>query len=138
MKKLLFVVQKHAATHLHYDFRLEHKGVLLSWAIPKGPSTKLHEKRLAIRVDDHDLDYADFEGTIPEGQYGAGHVSCYDRGTYEARDIEEPKEAEKAITTGLKKGHLKITLHGKKLKGDFDLVHFKSAGKENMWLLIKT
>lgn len=117
-KTLHFVVQKHAASHLHYDFRLEMDGVLKSWAIPKGPSLNPEEKRLAIQVEDHPYSYKDFEGIIPEG-YGAGAVIIWDEGTY---TLDE--SSEKALI---------ITLHGKKLKGTFSLVHFK----EKNWLLIK-
>ena len=118
-----FCVQKHHATHLHYDFRLEHDGVLLSWAVPKGPSMDPHDKRLAIHVEDHDLDYLKFHGTIPEGQYGAGKVELWDIGTYTPL---------KPFKEGLKKGHLEFELHGKKLHGIFDLIHTK----EKQWLLI--
>lgn len=121
-----FVVQKHAARQLHYDFRLEHKGVLLSWAVPKGPSMNPKEKRLAIHVEDHPLEYRHFEGVIPKGNYGAGTVEIWDKGTFETPDL--------SIDQGLKKGHLLFTLHGKKLQGTFNLVKLK--GKEN-WLLIK-
>jgi bifunctional non-homologous end joining protein LigD len=135
--KLIFVVQKHAATHLHYDFRLQHKGILLSWAIPKKPSMSPSIKRLAIHVADHALSYANFEGELPEGSYGAGTVEIWDKGTYTARDAETKKESEKEISKGLREGHLKFTLHGKRLKGDFDLVRFRSGDKKNLWLLIK-
>ena len=135
---LKFVVQKHAASHLHYDFRLEMEGVLKSWAIPKGPSLNPEDKRLAMAVEDHPYDYKDFEGIIPEGNYGAGTVIVWDEGTYEALDHEdEPvKQQEKILLSELYKGDLKIVLHGKKLKGAFALVHMKGRG-ENSWLLIK-
>lgn len=117
-----FVVHEHEATHLHYDFRLEMEGVLRSWAIPKGPSLDPSEKRLAVQVGDHPVEYIDFEGIIPEGQYGAGTVVIWDSGTYNL--VERQKD--------------KITffLNGKKLKGNFSLVHFKGK-KGNQWLLIK-
>jgi len=118
-KKLIFVVQKHAARALHYDLRLEMKGVLKSWAIPKGPSMNPSDKRLAVHVEDHPYKYKDFEGIIPEG-YGAGAVIIWDQGTY---TVDE-----------LKKRAFVITLHGKKLKGAFSLVQFR-GGKN--WLLIK-
>ncbi len=123
----LFVIQKHYASHLHYDFRLEHGGVLLSWAVPKRPVAKLHEKRLAIQVEDHALSYGKFEGVIPKGEYGAGRVEIWDRGRYTVR--------EGSLAQQMKKGHIKIRLQGKRLKGNFDLIRFK--GKK-MWLLMKT
>lgn len=135
--QLSFFVQRHDASHLHYDFRLEHRGVLLSWAIPKGPSMNPKDKRLAIEVEDHPYSYGDFEGTIPQGHYGAGTVKVWDKGSFTCEDAETKKEAEKKIDAGLKKGHLKINLKGKKLKGNFDLVKLKNADKDNMWLLVK-
>src|SRR6187200_1736079 len=111
-KGLFFCVQKHLASHLHYDFRLEHKGVLLSWAVPKGPSLNPADKRLAMRVEDHPFDYGEFEGVIPEG-YGAGIVMLWDRGTW------KPEPATPDIDAALKKGELKFTLSGVKLKGSW-------------------
>lgn len=135
---LRFVVQKHDATNLHYDFRLEMEGVLKSWAVPKGPSLNPDDKRLAMMVEDHPYDYRTFEGTIPEGNYGAGTVMVWDEGTYEAmaHEDEKVKDQEKILLAELKKGDLKIVLHGEKLKGAFALVKMKSRG-ENAWLLIK-
>ncbi|MCI4442777.1 MAG: 3'-phosphoesterase [Lentimicrobium sp.] len=134
--ELIFVVQKHAASHLHYDFRLEMDGVLKSWAIPKGPSMNPEEKRLAIMVEDHPYDYKDFEGTIPEGNYGAGSVIVWDSGTYAlANEQDEGKIANK-FKSDLKEGHLSFILKGKKLKGEFALVRLKIKQK-NAWLLIK-
>jgi bifunctional non-homologous end joining protein LigD len=135
--KLHFVVQKHAASHLHYDFRLEMDGVLKSWAIPKGPSMKPSDKRLAMLVEDHPFDYKDFEGIIPEGNYGAGTVIIWDQGTYESLESAKGiKEHEKILKKGFYSGSLKFRLHGKKLKGEFVLV--KTQGRaENAWLLIK-
>ncbi|HVO72780.1 MAG TPA: DNA polymerase ligase N-terminal domain-containing protein [Ignavibacteriaceae bacterium] len=135
-RELIFVVQKHDATNLHYDFRLELDGVLKSWAIPKGPTLNPLEKRLAMMVEDHPFDYKDFEGIIPEGQYGAGRVIVWDNGTYHAKNIPDGKENEKALRDGLEKGDLKFILNGKKLKGEFALVKMKTAQK-NAWLLIK-
>jgi bifunctional non-homologous end joining protein LigD len=137
-KGLRFVVQKHDATNLHYDFRLEMEGVLKSWAIPKGPSMNPEDKRLAMMVEDHPYDYRTFEGIIPAGNYGAGTVMVWDEGTYEAmmHETETVKEQEKILLEELKKGDVKITLHGEKLKGSFALVRMKSRG-ENTWLLIK-
>lgn len=132
--ELVFVVQKHAASHLHYDFRLEMDGVLKSWAVPKGPSMDPEVKRLAMMVEDHPYSYKDFEGTIPEGNYGAGNVIVWDNGTYISD--EKTDSQEKQLLTDLKKGRLSFILKGKKLKGEFSLV--KLHGKqENAWLLIK-
>ncbi|UWU81281.1 DNA ligase D [Bradyrhizobium huanghuaihaiense] len=124
-----FVIQKHDATRLHYDLRLEFDGVFKSWAVTKGPSLDPHDKRLAVEVEDHPLDYGDFEGTIPEGQYGGGTVMLWDRGTWEAEDPE----------AGFKKGDLKFTLHGDKLHGSWVLVRMRNRGgeKRTNWLLIK-
>ena len=136
VSKLIFVVQRHKASRLHYDFRLELDGVLKSWAVPKGPSMNPKDKRLAMMVEDHPYDYKDFAGTIPEGNYGAGIVEIWDSGAY--ADIENsPKDiAEKKLRAGLKSGDFKFQLFGKKLKGEFVLVKLK--GKEdNSWLLIK-
>ncbi|MGB7730227.1 MAG: DNA polymerase ligase N-terminal domain-containing protein [Candidatus Acidiferrum sp.] len=128
---LLYVIQKHRATQLHYDFRLEWNGVLLSWAIPKGPSLDPSVKRLAMQVEDHPVEYGNFEGVIPEGEYGGGTVMLWDRGTW------TPEEGE--FAEGLKKGSLKFELHGKKLRGSWALVRTKSYGKsgKTAWLLIK-
>src|SRR5215813_7020017 len=131
-----FVVQKHDATRLHYDFRLEMEGVLKSWAVPKGPSLNPEDKRLAMMVEDHPYDYRTFEGIIPEGNYGAGTVIVWDEGTYEALESGSKKEQEKSLLQQLKKGSLKFRMHGKKLKGEFALVKLKN-GEDNAWLLIK-
>lgn len=134
--ELVFVVQKHAASHLHYDFRLEMDGVLKSWAIPKGPSLNPHQKRLAIMVEDHPYDYKDFEGNIPEGNYGAGNVIVWDQGTYEPADANYKGSAENKMKADLHKGHLSFILKGEKLKGEFALVQFKGE-QDTSWLLIK-
>ena len=134
--ELIFVVQKHAASHLHYDFRLEMDGVLKSWAIPKGPSMNPEDKRLAIMVEDHSYSYKDFEGTIPEGNYGAGTVIVWDNGTYILADEQNNDKIENVLKSDLQKGHLSFILKGKKLKGEFALVKLKTK-KENTWLLIK-
>src|ERR1700729_1428588 len=132
-----FVVQKHDATRLHYDFRLEMDGVLKSWAVPKGPSTDPSIKRLAMMVEDHPYNYRNFEGIIPKGNYGAGTVIVWDQGTYEPIEkVNNKKEQEKLLLKELKAGSLKINLHGKKLKGEFALVR-TSGMTENSWLLIK-
>ncbi|KXH85929.1 DNA polymerase ligase N-terminal domain-containing protein [Chryseobacterium kwangjuense] len=133
--KLIFVIQRHAASRLHYDFRLEMDGVLKSWAVPKGPSLDPKDKRLAMMVEDHPYDYKDFEGNIPEGNYGAGQVEVWDSGTYEP--LEETKLThEKELLKELHSGSLKFILHGKKLKGEFALVKMKNT-EDNAWLLIK-
>jgi bifunctional non-homologous end joining protein LigD len=134
---LRFVIQKHAASRLHYDFRLEMDGVLKSWAVPKGPSLNPVDKRLAMMVEDHPYDYRTFEGIIPEGNYGAGTVMVWDEGTYEALEEGTKKEQEKALLKQLKNGSLKFSLQGKKLKGEFALVKLKNDEKGNAWLLIK-
>lgn len=136
--QLRFVIQKHAASHLHYDFRLEMKGVLKSWAVPKGPSTDPTIKRLAMMVEDHPYDYRHFEGTIPKGQYGGGTVIIWDEGTYEPAEGEwtNKKDQEKILLHQLYSGKLKIVLHGQKLKGEYALVRSSYQG-ENSWLLMK-
>lgn len=133
-KVLHFVVQKHEASHLHYDFRLEIDGVLVSWAVPKGPSMDPAAKRLAIKVEDHPYDYKDFEGVIPKG-YGAGTVMIWDYGTYHVDDAS-PEESETIMHNNLKKGHVSFFLEGQKLKGEFSLIQMKDR-QENAWLLIK-
>lgn len=135
-EELSFVMQKHHATNLHYDFRLEVNGVLKSWAVPKGPSLNPSDKRLAMMVEDHPLDYKDFEGVIPEGEYGGGEVIIWDNGTYHSISTEDKDKSEKLISEGLEKGEIKFVLNGKKLKGEFVLVKVKKFG-ENAWLLIK-
>ncbi|MFC4210874.1 DNA ligase D [Pedobacter lithocola] len=135
--KLHFVIQKHDASRLHYDFRLEMNGVLKSWAVPKGPSTDPKTKRLAMMVEDHPYDYKDFEGIIPKGEYGGGTVIVWDRGTYEPiENIKGKKAQEKHLLQQLNDGSLKIKLDGEKLKGEFALVKTHGMG-ENGWLLIK-
>ena len=136
VSKLIFVVQRHKASRLHYDFRLELDGVLKSWAVPKGPSMNPKDKRLAMMVEDHPYDYKDFEGTIPEGNYGAGIVEIWDSGTYSDIENSLREKAEKNLRAGLKSGDFKFHLYGKKLKGEFVLVKLK-AKEDNSWLLIK-
>ena len=131
-KPLRYVIQKHRASQLHYDFRLEWNGVMLSWAVPKGPSLDPSVKRLAMQVEDHPVDYSDFEGVIPAGEYGGGTVMIWDTGTW----VPEVPDVDAA----LKKGDLKFTLHGKKLKGSWVLVRTRGFGKnpgKPSWLLIK-
>ncbi len=139
-RSLRFVVQKHQASHLHYDFRLEAGGVLKSWAVPKGPSMNTADKRLAMMVEDHPYDYRTFEGIIPEGNYGAGTVMVWDEGNYLALGATDSKESDKMIQAGIRKGELKFVLNGKKLKGGFAMVKIKDRnprGKNNSWLLFK-
>jgi bifunctional non-homologous end joining protein LigD len=144
---LAFVIHKHDATSLHFDFRLEINGVMPSWAIPKGPTLDPKLKRLAMKVDDHQMNYRHFEGIIPEGQYGAGPVMIWDQGTY-IPEIEiskgirkeiKGKDGQKVMEDGLKKGEIKFLLRGKKLNGSFALVKTKGfpPGVKNAWLLIK-
>ncbi|TDG35812.1 DNA ligase D [Pedobacter changchengzhani] len=136
-EKLIFVIQKHAASHLHYDFRLEMEGVLKSWAVPKGPSTDPKIKRLAMMVEDHPYDYREFEGSIPKGEYGGGTVIVWDEGTYETIEpIKGKKAQQKYLLEELNKGSVKIKLHGQKLQGEYALVKTHGMGK-NGWLLIK-
>lgn len=134
---LRFVVQRHAASRLHYDFRLEMSGVLKSWAVPKGPSLNPSDKRLAMMVEDHPYEYRTFEGTIPKGNYGAGEVEIWDEGTYEALQKKSNLKDESVLLKELAAGSLKIIMHGKKLKGEFALVKIKSSADDNAWLLIK-
>jgi bifunctional non-homologous end joining protein LigD len=128
--KARFVIQKHAATRLHYDLRLEVGGVLKSWAVPKGPSLNPGDKRLAVHVEDHPLEYRKFEGVIPKGQYGGGEVIVWDQGTYEL-------EGHLNADAQLARGELKFILHGKKVRGSFVLVELKNSKVKNEWLLIK-
>jgi len=133
IKKKIFVIQKHDATKLHYDFRLAIEGVLVSWAVPKGPSLNPTEKRLAIPTDDHPLSYAKFEGIIPKGNYGAGTVMVWDTGTYENIKTKDGKIV--PMKKCLKNGQIEVFLKGKKLQGGFALVKMKG---QEQWLLIKT
>ncbi|HHF7372843.1 DNA polymerase ligase N-terminal domain-containing protein [Legionella bozemanae] len=130
-KEHIFVIQKHDASHLHYDFRLQNDNVLISWAIPKGLSTAANKKRLAIRTEDHPLDYAKFEGIIPEGEYGAGTVMVWDFGHYEL--IEDKKPMEKA----LKEGALKFFLHGEKIKGGYAMARTQQKKDKEQWVIFK-
>lgn len=123
---LHFVVQKHDASHLHYDFRLELDGVLKSWAVPKGPSLDPRDKRLAMETEDHPFEYKDFEGAIPEGQYGAGDVIVWDEGVYASADSADPEESRKLLKIGYFKGEMKFVLYGHKLKGAFALVKIRA------------
>lgn len=135
-KKTIFVVQKHAASRLHYDLRLEVDGVLKSWAVPKGPSTNPRDKRLAMLVEDHPIEYADFEGVIPEGEYGGGTVIVWDTGSYENASEQDgvvlpPAEA-------LERGHFRMQLSGTKLKGGYALTRVaRDPGGRERWILVK-
>lgn len=131
--KPIFVVQEHAASTHHFDFRLEVGGVLKSWAIPKGPSTDPADKRLAVPTEDHPLDYADFEGTIPEGEYGAGSVIVWDKGTWE--NVSEKDGQIQPTAEALEQGHLLIRLEGEKITGGYALQ--RTGGKDANWLLVK-
>lgn len=136
MEQLAFVVQKHAATRLHYDLRLELDGVMKSWAVPKGPSMDPSVKRLAMEVEDHPIEYNTFEGTIPKGQYGGGTVMLWDRGIYTYGDTDLAPVA--GLRRGYAKGDLKFVLLGNRLKGSFVLVRTKRGDRgKNEWLLIK-
>jgi bifunctional non-homologous end joining protein LigD len=130
----LFVVQEHHASRLHYDFRLEADGVLKSWAVPRQPTLDTSVKRLAVHVEDHPLQYANFSGQIPKGEYGAGKVRIWDKGTYENLLAKKPRP--QTVVEGIKKGHVEVVLHGRKLKGRFALVRMKGDDRDN-WLLIK-
>jgi DNA ligase D-like protein (predicted 3'-phosphoesterase) len=129
-----FVIQQHDATSMHWDFRLEAAGVLKSWAVPKGPSTDPREKRLAMPTEDHPLDYAAFEGVIPEGEYGAGPVIVWDAGTY--RNLTEKDGREVAVEDAVDAGHVKVFLEGQKLRGGFALTR-TGRGKKPRWILVK-
>lgn len=135
-RRPIFVVQEHHASTLHYDFRLEVDGVLKSWAVPKGPSMDPSHKRLAVKVADHALGYARFEGTIPEGQYGAGTVTVWDHGTFEF--LRNPNTATQSAAEAIDTGRIEFVLHGERLKGAFVLVRMAPRGRsKRQWLLIK-
>jgi len=145
-RQLVFVVQKHKATSLHYDFRLEIGGMMPSWSIPKGPSLDSSVKRLALPTTDHPLEYRHFEGVIPNGEYGAGPVMIWDEGTYRPeieiskgvrKEITNRKEAQEIALESLQGGNLKFHLYGKKLRGSFALVRTAGFGGKESWLLIK-
>jgi DNA ligase D-like protein (predicted 3'-phosphoesterase) len=132
--KPLFVIQKHDASSLHYDFRIQIDGVLKSWAVPKGLSTDPREKRLAIRTEDHPIEYANFEGVIPEDEYGGGPVLIWDRGEF--RNIKEEDKGDASLLKNLQEGHLTIWLEGEKLKGGYALIRTGKSDDDN-WLIIK-
>ncbi len=134
-QQAVFVIQQHDASTMHFDFRLEVDGALRSWAVPKGPSTDPSEKRLAIPTEDHPLKYADFEGVIPEGEYGAGAVLIWDRGAYQ--NLSQKDGEDQPMTEALADGHAVVELHGEKLKGGYALQRI-GGGDEPRWLLVKT
>jgi bifunctional non-homologous end joining protein LigD len=134
-RRPIFVIQEHHASRLHYDFRLEADGVLKSWAVPKKPTLSTSVRRLAVRVEDHPLEYASFSGQIPEGKYGAGSVEIWDKGTYE--NLQEKKPGRLSLTKSIKQGHVEVKLQGRKLKGKFALIRMHREGKKENWLLIK-
>lgn len=131
----IFVVQHHRSSTEHYDVRLEVDGVLASWSVPKGPSTDPSEKRLAVRTEDHPLDYADFEGTIPEQEYGGGAVAVWDIGPYRNLTVEDGRQV--PVGKALEDGHVKVWLEGKKLQGGYAFVHARLGGEDDNWLLVK-
>ncbi|MDF1602911.1 DNA polymerase ligase N-terminal domain-containing protein [Nocardioides sp. YIM 152315] len=133
-REAIFVVQRHDASSLHFDFRLEVDGVLASWAVPKGPSLDPRDKRLAVQVEDHPLDYADFEGRIGEG-YGEGTVIVWDTGTFD--NVTERKGEPVDLADAIDAGHVKVALHGEKLTGAFALTHTRMGGDEKNWMLVK-
>ncbi len=134
----IFVIQKHDASSLHYDFRLEADGVLKSWVVPKGPSTDPSEKRLALPTEDHPLDYADFEGVIPEEHYGAGTVLIWDRGSYRNLKADQNgSHADQSVTQQIADGHVTVWLKGEKLKGGYALTRTDLGEEEERWLLVK-
>jgi DNA ligase D-like protein (predicted 3'-phosphoesterase) len=134
-KRPIFVIQQHAARSLHFDFRLEADGVLKSWAVPKGPSTDPRDKRLAMPTEDHPIEYAEFEGLIPRGEYGAGPVIVWDHGTYENVTVDR-EGREIPVPEAIDEGELKVRLHGEKLNGNYVLVR-TGGGDRERWLLIK-
>lgn len=134
--RFIFVIHKHDASNLHYDFRIEVEGVLKSWAVPKGPSTDTREKRLAVPTEDHPLEYADFEGVIPEDEYGAGTVMVWDAGTYRNLKTEDDEDQKVSMAEALEDGKATIWLDGKKLKGGYALIR-TDKGEVERWLLIK-
>lgn len=133
----LFVVQEHDASSHHFDFRLEADGVLKSWAVPKGPSTDPDEKQLAVRTEDHPLDYGDFEGTIPEDEYGGGTVVLWDMGPYRNLTTDDGGEIVPMADAIEDKGHVRVWLEGEKLRGGYSLIHAKLGGDPDNWLLVK-
>jgi DNA ligase D-like protein (predicted 3'-phosphoesterase) len=133
----LFVIQQHAARAMHFDFRLEADGALKSWAVPKGPSTDPRDKRLAMPTEDHPLEYVDFEGVIPKGEYGAGPVIIWDRGVYENRSVDK-RGRKVSLARAVAQGNIKVTLHGQKVSGGYGLVRTGGpSGERERWLLVK-
>ena len=135
-RKNLFVIQKHDASTLHYDFRLRVEEALISWAVPKGLSTAANEKRLAIRVEDHEVDYADFEGVIPEDKYGSGTVMIWDKGTYEPL-LEEKENTHSGMKAAIERGSLKFKLHGVRIQGDYAIARTGTRDGKEQWVIFK-
>jgi len=133
----IFVIQKHAASQLHYDLRLEIDGVLKSWAVPKGPSTDPSDKRLAVETEDHPLDYADFEGTIPADEYGGGTVLVWDAGAYRNLKTDADGNETTSMQQAVADGHVAVWLQGKKLRGGYSLTRFRVENDKRQWLLVK-
>jgi DNA ligase D-like protein (predicted 3'-phosphoesterase) len=131
----IYVIQLHKTKRMHFDFRLEADGLLISWAVPKGPSLNPKEKRLAVRTEDHPLEYADFEGNIPKGEYGAGTVIVWDKGVYE--NISAKGDKELSMSVAIQAGHIKFRLFGNKLRGGYSLIQTRMHGKDKNWLLVK-
>lgn len=136
-EKPVFVIQEHDAQTHHYDFRLEIGEALVSWAVPKGPSTDPSEKRLAVRTEDHPLDYADFEGRIPEDEYGGGTVIVWDAGPYRNLKVDDQGREEKSLEECLDDGHLTVWLEGEKIRGGYALTRFRTDDDQENWLLVK-
>jgi DNA ligase D-like protein (predicted 3'-phosphoesterase) len=136
-RRPIFVIQKHDASHLHYDFRLQIGRVLKSWAVPKGPSTDPREKRLAVQTEDHPLEYADFEGTIPEGEYGGGTVMVWDAGWYRNLKVDATGRERTSMLKAWNGGHLAVWLVGRKLRGGYALTRFRRERGKAQWLLVK-
>ncbi len=134
-RQAVFYIQKHDATRLHYDFRLEVDGVLVSWALPKGPPLERDHRRLAVKVEDHPLDYGDFEGVIPHGEYGAGSVMLWDRGSYENLR-QEKTSGQASMADSIDEGLVEVRLHGERLKGPFALKRFKEESGKEQWLML--
>jgi DNA ligase D-like protein (predicted 3'-phosphoesterase) len=133
--KPIYLIQLHKARRMHFDFRLEMDGLLVSWSVPKGPSLDPKEKRLAVRTENHAIEYADFEGSIPEGEYGAGTVIVWDKGGYE--NTSTKGDTKLSMSAALQAGHIKVRLFGEKLRGGYTLIQTRMHGQDKNWLLVK-